>query len=242
MKNLVLFGIFVLFLVAVQFASGQSVEEIIEKHIRQRGGFDNLNAIQCIYMEGIISMMGNTETLVFYKEKNVLNPSGFNTFWHIAANGDHSIAADNYLLQTKIIDGFIGEMQTAAEILYHLTDYAGKEYSAVLIGKEAIDGNNCHHIRLTKMSGNEINYWISLSNGLVLQSLIKKGSADINVGENPAGLQTRYNKYQQVDGIMFANNIVMISLEENEMIEINFNKVQINKPIETSFLNQYKQP
>lgn len=56
MKNLVLFGIFVLFLVAVQFASGQTVDEIIEKHIRQRGGFDKLAAIKSIYMEGIISM------------------------------------------------------------------------------------------------------------------------------------------------------------------------------------------
>ena len=42
MKNLVLFGIFVLFLVAVQFASGQTVDEIIEKHFV---GFAHTNTI-----------------------------------------------------------------------------------------------------------------------------------------------------------------------------------------------------
>lgn len=80
MKNLVLFGIFVLFLVTVQFASGQTVDEIIEKHVRQRGGFDKLAAIKSIYMEGIISMWGNVEPIKIYKEKNSLNPMGFNTF------------------------------------------------------------------------------------------------------------------------------------------------------------------
>ena len=58
MKNLVLFGIFVLFLVAIQFAGGQTVDEIIKKHIRAKGGFDKLNAIQSIYFEGLITMMG----------------------------------------------------------------------------------------------------------------------------------------------------------------------------------------
>src|SRR4029079_4408181 len=59
MKNIVLLVVFVLGIVFMQFAQGQSVDEIINKYIDARGGKDKLKAIQSLYMEGSRQMMGN---------------------------------------------------------------------------------------------------------------------------------------------------------------------------------------
>jgi len=241
MKNLVLFGIFVLFLVAVQFASGQTVDEIIEKHIRQRGGFDKLAAIKSIYMEGIISMWGNVELIKIYKEKNSLNPMGFNTFWQIGDLESNSTVADHFFLNNKMADDFVAVMQTDTEASIKIENNANHEFSAVLIGKEDVDGTNCNQIKFVTKSGDEILYWISLSGNLLIQSLSKSRLANNNQNESQSEFRTLYTSYKPVDGVIFAHSISMTLLEENAVIEINFNKVEINKRIEINFLNQYKQ-
>lgn len=58
MKNLILFGLLIILLVVVQFASGQTVDEVIEKYEKARGGREKLNSIKSIYMEGSREMMG----------------------------------------------------------------------------------------------------------------------------------------------------------------------------------------
>ncbi len=46
-------------LVILQYAQGQSVDDIINKYIEGRGGKDKLNAIKSVYMEGSREMMGS---------------------------------------------------------------------------------------------------------------------------------------------------------------------------------------
>ena len=58
MRSLILFGLFVFFLVAVQFAQAQTVDEIIDKYIKAIGGKDKLLLIATIYKEGSVKMMG----------------------------------------------------------------------------------------------------------------------------------------------------------------------------------------
>src|SRR5258708_17310483 len=59
MKNIVLFVVFILALVFVQFANGQSVNEIIDQYITARGGKDKLTSIKSLYLEGTRQMNGN---------------------------------------------------------------------------------------------------------------------------------------------------------------------------------------
>jgi len=61
MKNLIIFGFFILVLVFAQFAQAQTVDDVINKHIAALGGKENLIKIQIIKiefnLERIISMM-----------------------------------------------------------------------------------------------------------------------------------------------------------------------------------------
>jgi hypothetical protein len=63
--------------VAVQFASGQTVDEVIDKYLNARGGKEKLLAIKTIYMEGMGQMMGNDITIKITKEQGKLSRREF---------------------------------------------------------------------------------------------------------------------------------------------------------------------
>ena len=73
MKNLVIFGFFILALVLVQFAQAQTVDEVINKHITALGGKENLNKIQNVIMEGSLSVQGAEISLTLTQVHNKLN-------------------------------------------------------------------------------------------------------------------------------------------------------------------------
>jgi hypothetical protein len=233
MKNLVLFGIFVLLLVAVQFAGGQTIDEIIEKHIRAKGGLDKIAAIQDIYMEGLITWMGITACIRISKKQNDLNPSGFNMQWLITESEVNYLIPENSLKDTVLVVEIMAELQDVPDISAHLTNYAGKGYTAVLIGKETVDDTTCYHIQLNMKDKNEIHYWISASGFLLEQSSIINSS--IKAKEKN---YTRYHNYKAADGILFAHSLDIQKKEGNQnyTCELFFNTISINQPFDSNFV------
>ncbi len=234
MKNLVLFGIFVLFLVAVQFASGQTVDEIIEKHIRAKGGLDKLDAIQNIYLEGMIVLMGITSFIKIANVLDELNPKKFNLQWQITVPQNSSVTNEHFTLLSKVTEGMQIELGMAEA---PLINYITKGHSVVLIGKETIEEITCYHLKLTKKEGTVIYYWINTTDFLLVQTSFKNNNSHTPVQESNC---TRYNNYKTVDGISFAHaiEIQMFYLNKKNRFELNFNKIVINHSIEVNFLNQ----
>ncbi len=232
MKNLVLFGIFVLFLVAVQFASGQTVDEIIEKHIRAKGGLDKLDAIQNIYMEGMITLMGITSFIKIATVRNELNPVGFNQQWQLTDQGKNSAASEHIFINTTLLSKVMSAMQTDTDIATPLINYVAKGHTAVLIGKEVIDGVACYKLKLAAKEGNVIYYWINKNDFLIVQSSFENSETGVVKNES---ILTRYNNYKVADGILFAHSIeIQINrLRENITVEISYSKVEINQLVES---------
>ena len=227
MKNLVLFGIFVLFLVAVQFASGKTVDEIIEKHIRVKGGLDKLEAIQSIYLEGIITLMGIASLIKIATVRNELNPEGFNQQWQLTDQKENLVASEHIFTNSTLLSDVLAAMQTDTCIATPLINYVAKSYTAALIGNEVIDGIACYKLKLTGKEGNVIYYWINKDDFLIVQSSFENGES--GVGKNESTL-TRYNNYKAVDGMLFAHSIeIQINhLKEQNTVEISYNKIEIN--------------
>jgi hypothetical protein len=228
MMNLVLFGIFVFLLVAIQFAGGQTIDEIIEKHIRAKGGLNKIDAIREMYMEGLVTVMGITISIQVAKHRDELNPSGINMQWLMKDENGHS--PDNALIETLQIDDIIAELQTAPDISEYLVNYAAKGYSPVLIGKEMVGDNNCFHVKLSTKNQQEIHYWINTSGLMVQQSCVMKRSASLADISN----YITYHDYKPVDGMQIAHSLHVskTSNSQNSICEILFNKIEINQPLE----------
>ena len=232
MKNLILFGLFVFLLVAIQFAGGKSVDEIIEKYIRTSGGEANAAAIQSMYMEGLIIMMGMTAGIKISKIKDDLNPSGFNMLWLLTGDEGVDTTAVNLLNDPVWVSNLMAENQEVPNIGVHLYNYNTKGSAAVLIGKQTIEDNSCYHVKLITKEQTEIHYWISSTSFLLQQSCVLNKSWKIDTGGNN---YFSYDNYRSIEGIMIAQSMRIEKRKghQNSHCEIVFNKILINQPVES---------
>ena len=241
MRNLVLFGLLIIFLVAAQFASGQTVDEVIEKYEKARGGKDKLIAIKSIYMEGSREMMGGEVTVKITKEQGKLSRTEFemgdkNGFVLITEKEAWSYVPMRSPTPNKLPDDALPGMQADMDIAGPLVDYVAKGYQAELLGKDSVDGNLCYKIKLTTSAGKEIKYWIDASTFLLAQSAAK-GSGLFGGGRKAAPdaeTFTLYKDYREEQGIMFAHVIEIKNpgAEGSRGGGTTFDKFEMNKPVD----------
>ena len=222
MKSIVLMGLFVLLLVAVQFARGKTVDEIIEKHIQARGGFDKPDEIKSIYMEGLITMMGNTNFVKIYQVQNELSPVGFNMQWQLTDEKNTLIESASSISNVELFNEAVAGIQTEPFITKLLLNYVGNGSHAVLALKETVNGNDCYKIELSAKTGSEINYWFNASSFLLTQSL--KNDVD-----QKKTIRSMYSNHKSIDGFFLAHTIevVFAGVNENEPVKISIHKIEI---------------
>jgi hypothetical protein len=208
MKNLIIFTLFVSMLVLAQFAQGQTVDEVINKHIDALGGKDKLSKIQNTVMEGSLNYQGAEIALTLTQVHNKLNRQDINV------NGMHGFD----MLTDK--EGwaympFMGQQKPEAkpaeevklnqadlDIAGPLVDYVAKGHKAELIGKETIDGKLCYHIKMTLASGKIVNFFIDAASNLITRVTDKR-----NMNGQEIDMQTDLADYKDVEGVKMAYSI-----------------------------------
>jgi len=208
MKNLIIFGLFILLLVFAQFAQAQTVDEVINKHIDALGGKEKISKIQNIVMVGSLNYQGTEIALTLTQVHNKLNRQD------ISVNGMQGFD----LLTDK--EGwaympFMGQQkpepkpaeevklnQADLDLAGPLVDYAAKGHKAELIGKESIEGKNCYRIKMTLASGKIVNFYIDAVSNLISRTTDKR-----NVNGQEIDMQTDLADYKDVEGVKMAYSI-----------------------------------
>jgi hypothetical protein len=232
MKNLLIFGLMIVFLVVVQFAQAQTVEELTDKYAEARGGKDKLLAVKTIYMEGAGQMMGNEITVKMIKEQGKLSRSEFETgagngFRIITEKEGWSMFSMRSTTPSPMSPEQVAAQQTELDIAGPLVNFAAKGHKAELVGKDSEPGSECFKIKLTTAAGKEINYWLDAKTFLLVQSSQKMtgrgGVENVSV--------TLYSDYKAVDGIMFPHTIESKGQGPGGG-STTFDKVELNKPVD----------
>lgn len=224
MKLFFALSIFILFLVWVQFASAQTVDEVIDKYMQARGGKEKLKAIKTIYMEGSREMMGNEVAVKVTKVQGQLSRTEF----EMGSTNGYNLITDkeawNYFPMRspepqKLADSMLSALQTELDIAGPLVDYVAKGHRVELEGKETVGDIVCYKIRLTTSTGKNIIYWIQADNYLMLQStpttplLVRRmnnaaGGAPSGGNEQKASkVFIMYKDYKAVDGVLFPHTL-----------------------------------
>jgi hypothetical protein len=249
MRNLLIFSLLVLLLVAAQYSSAQTVDEIINRYIDSCGGKDKLTSIKSIYMEGSREMMGNEVTVRVTKEQGKLSRTEFemgstNGFILITDKDAWTYIPMRSPTPTKLPDNVAASMQTELDIPGPLVDYAAKGNKVELIGKDTLDDHVCYKIKLTTAAGKDILYWIDAQTYLLTQSSQKGngmfGGGNRNADEDNSGkahtneVITVYKDYSPVDGILIAHTIELKSPNGNGRGAggTTFDKIELNVPID----------
>ena len=243
MRALILFGLFVFFLVIVQFAQAKTVDDIIDKYLLARGGKDKLVSIVAIYMVGSREMMGNEVAIRVTKEQGKLSRTEFDA---AGATGFMLITdkdAWNYFPMrmqepAKMPEAAVAGMQTELDIAGPLVDYATKGHKVELVGKDSTDGIFTYKIKLTFIDGTQRNYFIDTSSFLLVKSsatIIARGRNDGAVKQGPAvETTTIYSDYKAIDGILIPHSIETSSPngQGHGAGGTTFDKIEINQPVD----------
>jgi hypothetical protein len=240
MKNIVLLGLLVLLLVAVQFANGKTVDEIIEKHIQAIGGFDKAYKIESIYMEGVIKTHATLNFVKIFKEKNKFGdePVSFNTRWQITDTENSLATPQHSNTDIKSLNDAIAGMLTEPEISATLLSYSGPGYKPVLAGTDILDQKTYYKIMLSLTSGSQINYWLA-STGFQLTQVLITPDESRKLKEKSG--YTLYSNYKTIQGIPMAHRIEIVDGDSNSPIKIVFSKIEIDQHPDLNFSNHNNQ-
>ncbi len=214
----------------ISFSSfGQTVDELVDKHIAALGGMDKIKAVKTIVTDRSLSVGGMeipTKTLLVVgksvrSESTVMGNSMIQvldgtTGWMIrptamGGSGEVEDMPAEMLKQSESqLDPFGG-----------LVNYKEKGNTVELVGKEKVDKKDAYHLKLTTKSGQVVDEWLDAES-----FLISKFKVDM-AGQ---ASEISMSDYKEVDGVKFPNTMDISSPQG--VITFITNKVVVNSPID----------
>ncbi len=237
MKKILLLITLLTATVAVQ---AQTVDEILTKYFAQVGGKDKLAAQQSMKASGKLKVQGMELPLTvmakapnktiakvnFQGKEMIFNAFDGTTAWAtnqmtLKPEAQSSEDSENAKDEQQIQDPFI--------------DYAAKGYKAELVGKETIEGTECHKIKLTrkpvKVEGkdeeNTTEYFFSVADNvpIMTRSFMKKGPM------KGKAIESYMSDYQDVNGLMVPFTMAQ-KMNGQQVMSFTFEKIENNVPVE----------
>ena len=230
MKNLMIFGLFVMAMIFVQFAQAQTLDEILDKNIAAMGGKEKLMSLNTIKMEGSMSTQGVDLTITSTRSHlagmrldieamgtsnyQVMNTTKGSAFWPIRGmDAPEDMSADQFKA---------GQNQLDLHGTFY--NYKDKGTTVELIGKENVDGAETNKLKVTFKNGIVSNYFIDTKTNRVV-----KTSGMMNVNGQDMEVSTSYGDYKQnADGYWFAYSIT------TQQGTIVYDKITTNMPVDES--------
>ncbi|MEJ7770109.1 MAG: hypothetical protein WKF89_19985 [Chitinophagaceae bacterium] len=222
--------VFALFLSLHVFSTeGRNVEEVIHNYVLAMGGKERLHSIHSIYTEGMIIQKNKANSSfkayalkdkAFHTEVisgtgiAVISFSGKSGWKYDGIDSLHSFTSAGYLLKDQ------AELDCSGP----LVDYITKGHHATLLGTELVAGKDCYRVKLTRKTGQWIEYFIDIHNFLIMRE-----RASIETSSPNHQVVTRdFSNYRLTkDGYVFAYTIKTDAAGTMIM----YNRVELNKPV-----------
>lgn len=236
-----------LLIIAAPRAKGQTVDDIIAKHITALGGKEKLQSIHSVYIEGVAVMQNGTEIDSktwkvkdkFYRQE-ISFGMGNVVIIVTPQKGWSSNPRTGGSFQ-PMTDEQVKALQTQLDPAGPLVDYAAKGSKVELLGKDTVGGKECYKLKLTLASGQDITYSIDPQTYYVLRETRKGGGmmggggGGARRGNGNGEFSVDFSDYQKTtDGYIFPYTIVTGSFGAKTSVE----KLEVNKPVDEATLSK----
>lgn len=236
MKKISVFSVVFFMFLFISNTYSQTVDEVIDSHVKAIGGLDKLNAIKSVKYTGKFSG-GGFEVPVTYI---IVRPDKVRM--DITFQGNSQIQAYDGTMgwftnpfqgkkdPEKMTKEREKEMRKQADIDGALVNYKDKGSKAELMGKEDMEGSEVYKIKLTDKDNDVTYFYLDAGSYLILKETSKR-----KVGEKEVNSETLYGNYQQIDGVMFAMAIEFREVGSTEGQKGTIDKIETNVVIEDSY-------
>jgi len=219
--------------VAVSFSTlAQTADEVVDKHYDAIGGKDNWRKVTSMKMEATVSTQGMDIPITIYQvhnkamkqEINVMNMVGYVM---MTTEGGWNFLP--FMGQTAPEPMTADELEVGKEgldIQGELLDYKAKGHSVELLGKEDVEGTECHKLKLTRKSGRSTTYLVDAKTFYVVRTIskVKANGQEVDQTMNMSNYQ------KQAFGI-----VVPLSMENSSLpAPLVVSKIEVNPTIEAS--------
>jgi hypothetical protein len=219
-------------------ASAQTVDEVVSKHIEAVGGKDNWKKVNSMKMEATITTQGMDIPITMYQVHNKAQKMEINVMGMTGYQINTSEGGWNFM---PFMGQSAPEPMTADEVAIgkenldiqgELVDYKEKGHSVELLGKEDVDGTECHKVKLTRKSGRATVYFIDAKTNYVVRTASK-----VTVNGKEVDQVINLSNYQKTpEGI-----VVPMTMENSGMpAPINITKVEVNPTFDNSIFEVKK--
>ena len=235
MKTNKLFVTLVAALISVT-AYGQTVDEIVDKHVAALGGLDKINKVTTIVTERSLAVQGMeipSKTILIVgkslrNESTVMGNSMVQvvdgtTGWMIrptmmGGTGEpEEMPADQLKQQVGQLDPFGS-----------LVNYKEKGNKVEFVGKEKADKKDVFHLKVTTKDGQNVDEYLDANT-----YLLSKIKVDMNGQEAEIG----FFDYKDVEGVKFPNTMD-ISNDQMGVMSFITNKITLNSKVDDSLFKK----
>ncbi|MEO6488784.1 MAG: hypothetical protein ABIO04_02495 [Ferruginibacter sp.] len=230
MKNLFIFCFFVMALIFVQFAQGQSVDEIIQKNMEAMGGKEKLATLKTVKLEGSMSIQGTDVSITTTKS----HMAGIRTDIEVMGMANYQVANPTKGSVFMPVRGMTAPEDMEAEqyksslnqmdLQGPFLNYKDKGTKVEYVGTEKAGDADVYNLKVTFKNGKVNNYFIDTKTNRIVKTT---GKSMMNGQE--MDVQTTYSDYKQTsDGFWFPFTVT------NTQGTINYSKISTNVPVDIS--------
>jgi hypothetical protein len=236
MKTIKLLALTLVAFLGVAPATAQTADEIISKYVDAIGGKDQLAQISSLYMEGILDVMGNQgsiklTTLNGKAFKQEIDVMGTVLVFCVTDSAGWSI---NPMAGTGSPEDMAPAQYKASKEQIHIAgpfvDFAGKGYSAELIGQETVGDVNANKLKVTSPDSLETFYFFDPETNY----LVKSAQQSESMGQSME-ITTIFSDYQKTE----TGYALPYKIEQDYggqfFLVTTVNKVEVNQPVDPAF-------
>lgn len=229
MKSLIVFCLFLLSLVLVQFAQAQTVDEVIDNYLNALGGKEKMLALKTVKMDGSLNVQGFDVGITVTASHGVgsrtdISVPGMGEGYQIMTptKGWSYMPFQGQTAPEEVSEDQVKSGQNALDLQSPFLNYKEKGNTVELMGKEKTEGVECYKIKLTNKFGKDAIVYIDTEN---YHRIKVTGKAVVNGEETD--VETIYSDFRKTpDGYLFAYS------QTTPRGTIVFTSVEINKPVD----------
>jgi outer membrane lipoprotein-sorting protein len=226
---------------AAAAAGAQTVDEIVAKNLKAKGGMEKWNAVKAVKMTGKITMQGMQMPMTVYamrpnsnrQEITIQDRKMIQAFDGTTAWGINPMIGDTPQQAPPNVSDLA---RSRADFDGALINYKEKGTKIDLIGKEKLDGRDVYHLKITMKGDFVQEYFIDAETGLEVKT---SSQVDLMGMGQKQTLEIQMSNYQQVDGISLPHTVKQF-LDGKPMIEMMVEKVEFNPALDDALFRMPK--
>lgn len=224
MKNLMIFGMFILSLVFAQFAQAQTADDVVNKYIDALGGKEKLASLKSVRLSGNMSIQGNDIAITVTK----LHMKGMRMDISVMGTENYQIITPGKGVSFMPVQGMASPTdmpeeqakaaQSQLDVQSSLLDYKEKGTTVEFLGAEGND----FKLKVTFKTGISTTYFIGKTDYRLNKTVSKR-----TINGEEMEIENTYTNYKQVDGFWFA-----FTSTSSVQGETNYDKIEVNIPVD----------